>query len=284
MILELVRAAGGVAPVSALTRAGVEPRRIDAVVRTGPLRRVRRGWVALPEASELLVAAVTLGGALSCTSLLEHRRIWTAHDDRLHVRVPPHAGHHRPVDRAVRLHRTALIPSPTAAFDDVATALAIASLCQSTLDAIVSLDSALYQELVTMAGLRQAFEPLSAAHRGYLELVDPTSGSGLETKARMRIRSRRVRLRSQVFIEGVGRVDLVLGDRLVLELDGYRWHSTRTAFEEDRRRDLELARRGYRVLRLSWVQVTHDWPACESVILQLVRAGEHRWPAGAGRP
>ncbi|GLK18879.1 endonuclease domain-containing protein [Herbiconiux flava] len=100
----------------------------------------------------------------------------------------------------------------------------------------------------------------------------------------MRIRSRRKRLRSQVQIEGVGRVDLLLGDRLVLELDGYRWHSSRTGFEEDRHRDLELARRGYRVLRLSWRQVTFDWDAYEGVTMRLVRAGEHRWPPGGCRP
>ncbi|NQX33457.1 endonuclease domain-containing protein [Herbiconiux sp. VKM Ac-2851] len=282
-MIEQLAAAGGVASVSALAGRGISPREVDAAVRAGTIRRLRRGWVALPDASALLVDAVTIGGALSCTSLLDHRQVWTAHDDRLHVRVAPHAGHSRSVDRAARLHRSALIAPPRTAFDDVATALACASLCQSRLDAVVSLDSALGQGLVTIAELRRVFAPLSAVHRDHLLLVDPASGSGLETKARLRIRSRRVRLRSQVQIEGVGRVDLLLGDRLVLELDGYRWHSSRTAFEEDRRRDLELARRGYRVLRLSWRQVTFDWDACERVILQLVRAGEHRWPPGGRR-
>jgi hypothetical protein len=44
--------------------------------------------------------------------------------------------------------------------------------------------------------------------------------------------------------------------RLVVELDGYEWHRTRGAFENDRRRDALLARHGIRVLRFSWRQVT----------------------------
>jgi very-short-patch-repair endonuclease len=43
--------------------------------------------------------------------------------------------------------------------------------------------------------------------------------------------------------------------RLVVELDGYEWHRTRRAFEEDRRRDALLATHGIRVLRFTWRQV-----------------------------
>jgi hypothetical protein len=48
--------------------------------------------------------------------------------------------------------------------------------------------------------------------------------------------------------------------RLVIELDGWEWHRTRAAFERDRRRDAELARAGYRVLRFTWRQL-EDEPA-----------------------
>jgi very-short-patch-repair endonuclease len=46
--------------------------------------------------------------------------------------------------------------------------------------------------------------------------------------------------------------------RLVIETDGYGTHSTRRAFEHDRRRDIELALHGYRVQRFSHDQVVHD--------------------------
>jgi very-short-patch-repair endonuclease len=46
--------------------------------------------------------------------------------------------------------------------------------------------------------------------------------------------------------------------RLVVELDGYRAHAGRTAFEADRARDVELKALGYDVLRLTWRQVTTE--------------------------
>ena len=46
--------------------------------------------------------------------------------------------------------------------------------------------------------------------------------------------------------------------KVVVELHGYEWHKTRNAFEQDRRRDAQLARHGIRVLRFSWRQVTRQ--------------------------
>jgi very-short-patch-repair endonuclease len=46
-------------------------------------------------------------------------------------------------------------------------------------------------------------------------------------------------------------------ERLVIEVDGYRYHHTRRAFERDRERDAILATAGLRVLRFSHRQVVH---------------------------
>ncbi|MDO9398169.1 MAG: DUF559 domain-containing protein [Herbiconiux sp.] len=100
---------------------------------------------------------------------------------------------------------------------------------------------------------------------------------------RVSLLGRRVRVRSQVPIAGVGHVDVVVGDRLVLELDGYRYHSRKEDFEEDRRRDLALHRLDHRVVRLSYDQVTWQWQACEQVLLDLIRRREHLWRRGASR-
>jgi very-short-patch-repair endonuclease len=45
--------------------------------------------------------------------------------------------------------------------------------------------------------------------------------------------------------------------RLVVETDGYGTHGTRRAFEHDRRRDVELALRGYNVRRFTYDQIIH---------------------------
>jgi very-short-patch-repair endonuclease len=44
--------------------------------------------------------------------------------------------------------------------------------------------------------------------------------------------------------------------RLIVELDGYRAHGSRSAFEADRARDVELKLLGYEVIRFTWRQLT----------------------------
>jgi very-short-patch-repair endonuclease len=46
--------------------------------------------------------------------------------------------------------------------------------------------------------------------------------------------------------------------RLVVEVDGFRFHGHRTAFERDRRRDATLVAAGYRVIRVTWRQITEE--------------------------
>jgi very-short-patch-repair endonuclease len=46
--------------------------------------------------------------------------------------------------------------------------------------------------------------------------------------------------------------------RLVVEVDGYRFHSSRQAFERDRVRDAELQAKGYRVMRVTWRQLIDE--------------------------
>jgi very-short-patch-repair endonuclease len=43
--------------------------------------------------------------------------------------------------------------------------------------------------------------------------------------------------------------------RLIVEVDGFAFHSSRTAFERDRRRDATLTAAGYRVVRVTWQQI-----------------------------
>jgi very-short-patch-repair endonuclease len=54
-------------------------------------------------------------------------------------------------------------------------------------------------------------------------------------------------------------VDFLWRDRrLIVEVDGYRFHSTRAAFERDRVRDAELIAAGFRVVRVTWRQLTEQ--------------------------
>lgn len=46
--------------------------------------------------------------------------------------------------------------------------------------------------------------------------------------------------------------------RLVLELDGFKFHEDRRAFERDRRRDQDLVAAGYRVIRVTARQLERE--------------------------
>ncbi len=46
--------------------------------------------------------------------------------------------------------------------------------------------------------------------------------------------------------------------KLVVELDGHAYHSSREAFERDRERDRRLEANGYRVIRITWRQLRDD--------------------------
>jgi hypothetical protein len=65
--------------------------------------------------------------------------------------------------------------------------------------------------------------------------------------------------------------------RLVLETDGERFHRTRRQIERDRRKEADLVRAGYRVLRATWLQLERD---PQSVALMLRAALTAPFPTG----
>ena len=46
--------------------------------------------------------------------------------------------------------------------------------------------------------------------------------------------------------------------RVVVEVDGYKYHRTRRRFESDRRKDAALQAAGYRVVRITWRRLTQE--------------------------
>ena len=82
-------------------------------------------------------------------------------------------------------------------------------------------------------------------------------------------------MRQQVVIAGRP-VDVLIGDRLVVQLDGFEYHSKPADRRRDLEHDAELVLRGYVVLRFSYAQVLHDWPAVERTVARAIAAGAHR--------
>jgi very-short-patch-repair endonuclease len=81
-----------------------------------------------------------------------------------------------------------------------------------------------------------------------------------------------------VVVEGI-EVDFVWPDRrLIVEVDGYRYHRAPSRFESDRERDVTLVVAGWQVMRFTWTQLT-ERPAW---VARAVAAGNRRRRSGEG--
>lgn len=86
---------------------------------------------------------------------------------------------------------------------------------------------------------------------------------------------------SQVFVTGAGWADFMVRGWLVVEVDGYAVH--RGTFREDRRRDAELARLGYVVLRFTYQDVRRRPGWVIQVMRDAFRAGRPPFAPGGQR-
>jgi very-short-patch-repair endonuclease len=280
---------GSAVHVRTLREEGISEHELRLAVRSGEVERIRQGWYCQPGDPSDEVRALRVGGRLGCVSLLRMHGVWLMPDTRLHVAVAMSRDRLRsPASRNVDLDAWTEQPAvvthwqsrlrnphePTELIDDAAACLAT---CLPRDHAIIAYDSLINAQLLSAERLRAALAGLPDSHEWMMDLVDAGCGSGLETLARLHLRRRNIRLRSQVHFPGIGWVDLVIGDRLILELDSRTHHADPTAYERDRARDLALVERGYLVVRVTYRSVMQDWPAIERAVLAIVRRNEHRW-------
>ena len=88
-----------------------------------------------------------------------------------------------------------------------------------------------------------------------LSLSSDRARSILETVARLQLIDMGLTPQVGVWIEGVGEVDMIILGFIVIEVDGWAFHSSKEQREKDLKRDRELLRRGYVVLRFTYDDV-----------------------------
>ncbi len=250
---------------------GLSRRDIDRSLASGALIRARRGVYVTAATAPDVLGAISAGGSLTCGAALRHHGIWTLSADA-HVRIDSDARVH---GHAARVHRLAGVCRD--GVDDVSTALAVAMRCMTIEEVVCSLDSALNRGQISLSTAERVLS--GRRGRAIVARAEGRSESGIETLARLRLRALGISLRVQVPIAGIGRVDILVGDRLVIELDGDTWHSTAEQREADRRRDSALVARGYLVIRAGYWRVVTDWRGLEVEILIVIRRNEHHWRA-----
>lgn len=129
--VEFVTAHGGVVRVARLKDEGVGRRAVDRAVRDGLLTRVRRGWVACPDADPVLVAAARNGVVITCVSQAERLKLWLHETPTaFHVGADPKATGHRS-DRAQVHWFAPIVPrDPDALEDPIENVLAAVAECE----------------------------------------------------------------------------------------------------------------------------------------------------------
>lgn len=266
---------GGVFRTGQLMALGYGQDEIRQALDGGYLTRVRHGFLALADADPLVVAAVGDRGVLSCASALRRHGLWVPrHDKSLHVRVTRYE-RRQSHDRCRRYGR----PTPASgAVDDVLTALAYAARCFDEEGFIILCDSALNSGKVNPWTLRQAFAQAPAWVRAAIEKTERGAASGTESAVRLRLRAKGLTVVVQHHVPGVGYVDLLIGRRLVLELDSFEHHTGEENYEEDRRRDNRLIALGYLPMRLTYAQVFTRWDAAYADLQAVIRSDRHRRP------
>lgn len=275
---------GGLAATHELLAAGATRWMLAHAARTGRLLRVRQGWYCLPDAPEPAVRAVRVGGRLGCVAAARFHGFQVRGLPRTHVCVPPHTARLRTeTDLAVRLSQrpdentVVHWGTPTAGgtrfVESALGCLHTMARCQSPERVVAAADSAIRSRKVTRREWRAAIQSLPPGLRDLLGEADGVAESITESVALFRLRRLGLRVRQQVAIAGIGRVDALIGERLVIELDGREFHSGR--FEEDRQRDALLSSRGFRVLRFSYRQVFERWSEVKAAILAATARGDH---------
>lgn len=266
----------GVAKMSTFLEAGLTNRQVAALCAQGHLERPRNGWYVDPALSWQAKCAIRVGGMLGCTSAVDsfglpvpntgRRHVHVVvplnsarlrhHRDRQHYVVPGEdqeiAVHWSTGSRALRGWRTGLVD-----------ALLLLVGCVPPDWFVAALDAALHRPkdgapVLCDAEWRLLRLLLPRRKRHLLDLVDPRSESCIETLLRLGMRRRGIGpVTLQFSPDGRHRVDFLVGDRLIVEVDGEAFHDP----EQDAVRDAAWRRLGYEVLRFPYDRVVNDLDA-----------------------
>jgi very-short-patch-repair endonuclease len=283
-VLTLARRSDGIVTSAQLAEAGLSPTAIAHRARTGWLVRLHRGvfLVGPLEAplsrAQAAVLAVGEGALLSHTSAGAVWELCAPRAGEIDVTVLARNARNRSgirLHRVSHLHPTDItrrrnlpITSPARTLLDLAASLTQRDLTRATEEAQV-------QRRVTPHSLNEQFQRYPH-HRGTtaLRTAVPANVSLTRSEAERRLLEliRAARLpppRTNHQVKG-HEVDFLWPDqRLIVEVDGFAFHSTRAAFERDRIRDADLVQAGYRVIRITWRRLVTE---PEAVIATLAAA------------
>ncbi|CAH0137792.1 hypothetical protein SRABI76_00463 [Microbacterium oxydans] len=270
-LVQQVMALGGVARTATLRSRGISRYDITQALAASAVISVRQGWVAAVRGDRMLVDAARRGVVLTCVTQARRLGLWVHEDDhRRHVGAAPRSAVRK--DASVRVHWSIpLVPRhPDSLVDPIENVLALVADCEPHERALATWESAFNRGLVDRNALARL--PLKTVARDLLSDAWGFSDAGLETYLRLRLRWLRLPLYFQTWIAG-HRVDGLIGDRLVLQIDGATHVGAQRS--EDIRHDAELKLLGYHVIRVGYRQVMEQWHIVQDLLMRAVAQGLH---------
>ena len=272
---------GGLAATHELYALGYGQTLLRYAVHAGDIIRVRKGWYCRPDLPPELQQAARVGGRLACVSAARYHGLWVpGQPGPLHVQVSPAACQLRSrADFRRRLsdvvgHSVVVHWSEDDSLSRLLVGVAscveqVASTHAAEFGFVVA-ESALHQRKLAPAEWRRILAGLPRRVRRKLAAAVRLSESGTESMFSFRMRRLGIRFRQQVQI-GPDRVDFLIGDRLVVEIDSTGYHDS----VADTRRDARLSMLGYRVLRFHYDQVINHWDEVLGSVLAALSRGDH---------
>lgn len=253
---------------------------LERLVREKKATVLRRGWVQVGEPPYEVVAAVKRGGVLSCLSALKRHGVWVPEFHDVHTRGNKWAVLNRKGPFCRRFGR----PAPEyGSIDDVATALAHCVHCLDDEGLLVVIDSIIHLGLMGFDQVEYLFRDAPMRLNRILARVDDRAESGPETMIRSRLLAENVGLDIQVVIDGVGRVDILIGRWLIIEIDGWEFHGDKPHFASDRTRIVNASNLGYTLLPFTYEQVVFDAAATHRRIMTAIHNAAHVRPSQIAR-
>jgi very-short-patch-repair endonuclease len=271
-LLAWIAAHHGVAHTADLRRVGFTKADVADAVGSGALRRVRRSWLVSADADGRRVAAATVSGRTTCATEASLAGVWVPPHEGTHVAVAPNAARFDAFGLVVHWAPGPAPVAPHATSDHPLNVLFHVARCLPPRDALAVWESAIRTRYVDARHLISVDWGSTVAHR-LARTASRLSDSGLETIFIDGLRVLGIRFRQQVMLEGHP-VDVLIGDRLVIQLDGFEHHRA-----ADRRRDIRhdaiLQALGYTVLRFDFFQVLFEWDFVERSVVQAMAQGRH---------
>jgi len=257
----MVAQAGGLLHKQDLVKLGARDRDLTRAVRRGAVRRPRRGWYSTWSEDDSRFIAVRVGGRLTGLAALALHGAWSwsgRGEAPITVSVPRNAARLRRRRHVRVVHDPPeVITRGTRWSVDLRDALRRAITEASFEEAVALIDWATETGALSRSALLEVRRLLTVDARPVFEWADPRCDSFPESIARTRFRRAGHRARCQGPLRNGQRIDLVIDDVIGLEIDGFAFHADR--FEEDRRKDLEIARAGLVPLRVTVAVMRSDW-------------------------